>query len=43
MLTHPVTNFEIQKCCQNELKLNDVYSRNNSYYMNQIAYQRKYG
>ena len=25
----PLTNFEIQKCYQNELKFNDVYSRNN--------------
>ena len=25
MPLHPLTNFEIQKHCQNELKLNDVY------------------
>ena len=29
MSLHPLTNFEIQKYYQNELKLNDVYSRNN--------------
>ena len=29
MPTHPLTNFEIQKCYQNESKFNDVYSRNN--------------
>ena len=29
MLPHPLTNFEIQKCYQNESKFNDVYSRNN--------------
>ena len=29
MLLHPLTNFEIQKCCQNELRFNGVYSRNN--------------
>ena len=28
MLLHPLTNFEIQKYCQNEPKFNDVYSRN---------------
>ena len=26
---HPLTNFEIQKYCQNESKFNGVYSRNN--------------
>ena len=30
MLSHPLTNFEIQKYYQNELKFNGVYSRNNS-------------
>ena len=29
MLLHPLTNFEIQKCYQNELRFNGVYSRNN--------------
>ena len=29
MLPHPLTNFEIQKCYENEPKLNGVYSRNN--------------
>ena len=29
MLSHPLTNFEIQKCYQNEPKFNGVYSRNN--------------
>ena len=29
MLPHPLTNFEIQKCYQNEPKFNGVCSRNN--------------
>ena len=29
MLSHPLVNFEIQKCYQNEPKFNGVYSRNN--------------
>ena len=29
MQAHPLTNFKIQKYCQNEHKFNDVYSRNN--------------
>ena len=29
MSSHPLTNFEIQKDCQNERKVNGVYSRNN--------------
>ena len=29
MPPHPLTNFEIQKYFQNELKFNGVYSRNN--------------
>ena len=29
MLPHPLTNFEIQKCYENEPKFNSVYSRNN--------------
>ena len=28
MLSHPLTNFEIQKYCQKEPKFNGVYSRN---------------
>ena len=28
MLPHPLTNFEIQKYYQNELRFNGVYSRN---------------
>ena len=28
-ITHPLTNFEIQKYYQNEPKFNGVYSRNN--------------
>ena len=29
MSSHPLTNFEIQKCYQNEPRLNGVYSRDN--------------
>ena len=29
MPSHFLTNFEIQKYCQNEPKFNGVYSRNN--------------
>ena len=29
MPPHPLTNFEIQKCYQNEPMFNGVYSRNN--------------
>ena len=29
MLSHLLTNFEIQKYYQNEPKLNSIYSRNN--------------
>ena len=29
MLSHPLTNFEIQKYYENEPKFNGVYSRNN--------------
>ena len=29
MLPHPLTNFEIQKCYQNESRFNGVYSRDN--------------
>ena len=38
MLSHPLTNFEIQKLYQNELKFNDVYSRNNSSKVKDGAY-----
>ena len=29
MPSHPLTNFEIQKYCQNESRFNGVYSRDN--------------
>ena len=29
MLPHPLTNFEIQKYCQNEAKFNGAFSRDN--------------
>ena len=29
MSSHPLTNFEIQKCYQNELRYNAVFSRDN--------------
>ena len=29
MLPHPLTNFELQKYCQNEPRFNDVCSRDN--------------
>ena len=29
MPPHPLTNFEIQRYCQNEIRLNGVFSRNN--------------
>ena len=29
MLPHPLTNFEIQKCYQNQPRFNGVYSRDN--------------
>ena len=29
MLSHPLTDFEIQKYCENEPKVNGNYSRNN--------------
>ena len=29
MIFHPLNNFEIQKCYQNEPEFNGVYSRNN--------------
>ena len=46
MPPHPLTNFEIQKCYQNEPKLNGVYSRNNlpkiksaAYVINLVEYE----
>ena len=38
MLSHPLTNFEIQKYYQDELKLNGVYSRNTLYKIKDRAY-----
>ena len=38
MLSHPVTNFEIQKYCQNEQKFNSVYSKNNLHKIKDWAY-----
>ena len=29
MLAHPLTNFKIQKCYQNEQRFNGVYCRDN--------------
>ena len=29
MAPHPLTNFEMQKCYQNESRFNGVYSRDN--------------
>ena len=29
MIPHPLTNFEIQRCYQNERRFNDVYWRGN--------------
>ena len=29
MLPHPLTNFEVQRCYQNEPRFNGVFSRNN--------------
>ena len=29
MIPHPLTNFEIQRCYQNEPRFNDVYWRGN--------------
>ena len=29
MPPHPLTNFEVQKCYKNELKFNEVFSRDN--------------
>ena len=36
--SHPLTNFEIQKDYQNELKFNGVYSRNNLPKIKNVAY-----
>ena len=38
MLPHPLTNFEIQKCYQNEPKFNCVYSINHLSKINDGAY-----
>ena len=38
MLRHPLTNFEIQKCYQNELKFNGIYSRTNLFKIKDGAY-----
>ena len=38
MELHPLTNFEIQKYCQNEPRFNGVYSRNNLAELNDRAY-----
>ena len=38
MPPHPLTNFEIQKCYQNEPKFNGTYSRNNLLKMRYGAY-----
>ena len=39
MSPHPLTNFEIQKCNQNEPKFNGVYSRNNLPKIKDWAYE----
>ena len=39
MLLHPLTYFEIQNYCQNELKFNGVYSRNNLPKINDWSYE----
>ena len=38
MPSHPLSNFEIQKCYQNEHKFSDVYSRNNLPKVKDVAY-----
>ena len=38
MPPHPLTNFEIQKYCQNEPKFNGVYVRDKLPKMNDVAY-----
>ena len=38
MPPHPLTNFEIPKYYQNELKFNEVYSRNNLFEIKNEAY-----
>ena len=38
MSPHPLTNFEIQKCYQNEPKFNDVYSTNDLHKIKDVAY-----
>ena len=46
MQSHHLTNFEIQKCCQNEPKFNGAYSRHNwskikngAYMINLVEYE----
>ena len=38
MQPHPLTNFEIQKYCQNKPRFNGVYSRDNLFRMKDWAY-----
>ena len=38
MLSYPLTNFEIQKCYQNEYKFNGVYIKNNLPEIKNAAY-----
>ena len=38
MPLHPLTSFDIQKCYQNEPKINGVYSRNNLPKIKDVAY-----
>ena len=38
MPSHPLTNFEMQKCHQNEPRFNGVYSRDNLPRINDGAY-----
>ena len=38
MPPHPLTNFELQKYYQNELKVNNVYSRNILPQIKDVAY-----
>ena len=38
MRSHLLTNFEIQKYCENKTKFNDVYSRNNLFKLKDRTY-----
>ena len=38
MQSHPLTNFEIQKCYQNEPRFNGDYSRDGAYIINLDEY-----